>query len=214
MSGTKPKTIRLTSENVDEMAARETDFFRVRKEKEEEAAKAISPPGTFPHLPELLDRRRQQYLILDEVFDYQATYDRIYIVQVGAGEQETYKGGPIVRPETYEYAEQNTAPFGIIVSAGLKALDSIKSHGIDLGHIICHTRVSPYRIIVANPVLYGYEIQVLVAGDIAGSVDLARAMRSGKCRVEFDEETRQHNYVDEKGGVWNPAERVGSGDAV
>ena len=68
----------------------------------------------------------------------------------------------------------------IIVSAGTDALDNLRSHGMDLGHIVSIIREAPYGIRMAT--VYGkkHVLMIINVGDICASEDLAFEMREGR----------------------------------
>ena len=180
---------------------------------EEDAIKSkMSPPGAL-NLPSLLEERRWQFLITDGAFKKQAVYDRIYIHQLSESEGETYGDTQIIMPDVGRIREREEAPRGVLVSAGLRALDHIRSNGMDLGHIIAFVKNAPHRIpceTVRGKKRYVLEMN---AGDIVGSEDLAVALRRRQCHIKTfdvkDEATgtvqQQHLFVDQNQRTWNPS---------
>jgi len=165
-----------------------------RKKRRRELRKQISKKGAL-NLPPLLDKRRREYDVIDGAFQFQCTYDRILVKQISQfGDQETYGDTRIFMPHTMQESEKNTAPRGVLIGAGLSALDSLHSNGIALGHIVTFIRdaVWHYRI----GVIQGQDEYVLIlrAGDILGSEDLAQSMRAGKCRIHLDRDNK-HKLV-------------------
>lgn len=156
----------------------------------------MSPAGALG-LPELLDQRRLEYGIMDSAFTAAAAYDRIMVAQFSQMESETFgKDSKIVMPDTVREKELQSAPRGVIISAGLRALDDIRSNGMDLGHIIYFVRFSPWRI--RFDIVEGEQFFLLVlrSGDIISSEDTARNLRSGKLRCMADrvENRLEHVY--------------------
>ena len=136
---------------------------------------SLKPRGYY-NIPPLLDERRFQYAIPNGAFEQFPVFDKVYVHQIPTTERQTYSaGGSIIMPEARQAYERNTAPRGIIVSAGLQALDSLRSTGIDLGHIIRFKKFSPFIQTVDE--IDGHELQVMVIrdGDIVASEDLAKA---------------------------------------
>jgi len=180
----------------------------VKKEAKEESeylSGLISPKGTLG-LPELLDRRRLQHGIPDRAFEAQAMFDRIYVWQIWVHQEETFvPGGAIVQPANYRESDLRENPQGIILSAGLGALDHLRSNGADLGHHVNILHVQPWRIPVGIKDSEG--VLVLQTGDVSGSLDLRKALRRGKCRITVrmnEHGQRVHLYEDEQGQVWDP----------
>lgn len=149
-------------------------------------------PGVFG-LPPLLEERRLEYGIPDGAFKMQAVYNRILLWQIPDDDSETYKGTSIIMTSRAQERERDIAPRGIIISAGLSALDYLRSNGMDLGHIVSFVRLSPYEWrcdIVSTGI--PQECKILQAGDIIGSEDLAANLRSGKTVLK----TVQSNGLD------------------
>jgi hypothetical protein len=79
-------------------------------------------------------------------YPYQPAFDRIAVVVVpeDLATRETYaKDGLIVKPEAKKVDEAKISARGVIVGAGLGALDVMRSHGMELGHIVWVARLSP-----------------------------------------------------------------------
>lgn len=134
---------------------------------------SLAPAGTY-NIPMLLEERRLTYGIPNGAFESWPAYDKVYIYQIPLNERTTYTaGGAIIKPEARIAHDRNTAPRGIIVSAGLAALDSLRSTGIDIGHIVRFKKFSPFIQPVGE--IDGVEITVMVIrdGDIVSSEDLA-----------------------------------------
>lgn len=171
----------------------------------------ISKAGALK-LPNLLDQRRRKYEIPDQAFDVAPAFDRIFVWPVSDFDgQQTYGDTKILMTDVREKAEKYHTPRGILVAAGLRALDNLKSHGIELGDEIEFIESAPFlrRVgVYAGTELGMYELR---DGDITGSRDLAKRLRSGKVKVALksftDQEgrkTTQHVYVDEKGKFLAP----------
>lgn len=163
-----------------------------------------TPPGGIPGICPLLEARRFPYKIPNGAFKTQAAFDVCFVHQVSRFESETYGDTQIVMPKTAKKRVDEETPRGILVSAGLQALDHLRSNGIELGHMVSLIRLAPWRMPIDN--VLGAELYVLIlrTGDITGSEDLRVALAAGKCRIEFDKESRQHIYVDEQGQPWTP----------
>lgn len=141
----------------------------------EELEKSLAPRGTY-NIPLLLDERRFEYAIPNGAFEQFPVFDKVYIHQIAVDERLTYTdGGAILKPDAVVAYDRNTAPRGIIVSAGLQALDSLRSTGIDLGHIVRFKKFSPFIQPIAE--IKGRQLTVMVIrdGDIVASEDLANA---------------------------------------
>lgn len=178
-----------------------------------EVRKSQAKPGSL-NLPKLLEQRRLEYAIPDGFFKEQAVFDRIFLFQVRLTGRETFvDGGKIVLSQMGKQRELESAPYGIVISAGLTALDQLRSNGIDLGHIVGFIREAPWRKPV--DIVDGVEFyaMLLTVGDITGSIDLAESLVSGHCKIHERElassdgiTTIEHVFVDETGKMWNPSQ--------
>lgn len=167
----------------------------------------MSPPGGLG-LPKLLDERRFRYGIVDSCFDVHAAFDRILVFQIEPewAQGETYGSGPIIMTEGSRRKAKEEAPRAIIVSAGLKALDNLRSNGIDLGHIVHILRMHPWRLPVDLIDGIPEYLIILRDGDVVGSEDLATSLRLKKSQIRFDTITNEHALLDEHGKSWRPGE--------
>jgi hypothetical protein len=141
----------------------------------DELEKSLKPRGHY-NIPMLLDERRLEYGIPNGAFEQFPVFDKVYIWQVNmTARQEFVPGGAIVKTEQRIAHDRNTAPRGIIISAGLQALDALLSSGIDVGHMVRFKKFSPFIQPVEE--INGVELTVMVIrdGDIVASEDLARA---------------------------------------
>lgn len=183
---------------------------------DEEIRKHVAPLGKtgLPAaiMPPLLDRRRVEYLIPNEAWSSQPSSDTVRVWQVEDKTQATYvEGGIVVRPDAVRDQDRNESPKGILVAAGLLALDSLRSHGIELGHVVSLLRMSPFRMTCAVVGGKWKSTLVMHAGDIKGSDDTMDMLRSGelelrvvreKCREGY--EVERHVYVRKDGSTVNP----------
>jgi len=180
----------------------EEEKIRVVKEN-------MSPPGALG-LPKLLEQKRWQYGMPDQLFtNQQACFNKVLVHQIPEEESNTYAGGLILKTEVAKTRELVEAPRGIIVSAGLQALDELRSNGVDLGHTVGFTRLAPYRRPVATIAGQRLSLIVLHAGDIIDSEDLAKALKERRARViskPNEEGVMTHQFIDENGKLWSPVD--------
>jgi hypothetical protein len=160
----------------------------------------------------LVDLKRKKYGIPDEAFFNQCpAFNKILVAQIPEEESETYGGetGLIIKTEVAKTRELVEAPRGVIVGAGLQALDVLRSNGMDIGHTVGFTRLAPFRRPFATIGGEKLTLIVLVAGDIVDSEDLGQQLRARKVRVvakQNEEGVRIHQYIDERGQLWSPVE--------
>lgn len=189
----------------------DSDMLKGRdKEIAERKAKIIlertAPLRGIPGLPTLLDERRREYGITDGAFKFQASFDRVFIWQIAMQKGDKFEGSLIHMAESTQQRERNKAPHGIVVSAGLLALDTLRSNGIDLGHRVLFAHSAPYHI--RYDVIEGQEhhLIILTAGDIIGSEDLATNLTNRTVRIKQSDAAGypQHSFINEEGKPWTP----------
>lgn len=173
--------------------------LEVRKKLEEfvtlydrERPKHIAAPGAH-NLPPKLEERRLKWQIPDGVFRVAAgtVYDRILIYQIPLLSETLDDAKFIGGAGGFLYASQQTqekesreAPRGIIVGAGLQALDVLRSHGMDLGDIVYFCKNTVYTIKVDYIAGHWERVSLARMGDLVLSEDVALEMRSGNMKVE------------------------------
>lgn len=178
--------------------------FRAQLEKESgERRKVMAKPGALG-LPQLLEQRRLEYGITDGAFAMQPFNDNVLVAQLYRNADECFEGTRIIMTAQAREREREQTPQGIIVAAGLCALDSLRMNGIDLGHIVGFMRMAPWRI--ETDMIGGKydEVLVLRVADILGSVDLADMLRKGDMSTVFDQDQYEHHYEDADGNLWKP----------
>ena len=104
----------------------------------------MSPPGAL-HLPPLLEKHRLKYGIPDGFFKSQAAFDRIYIFPLDPDdEDDKVKGTRIFKPQATKLRDKQEGNRGVLISAGLTAMDRLMSHGIELGDIVMTNKNVPF----------------------------------------------------------------------
>lgn len=155
----------------------------------------MAPPGSF-NLPPLLEERRWRYGIPDNAFRVQASFERLLVWPIEPIEMASISSGAgIVIPDQVRERMKSGSPRGVIVSAGLKALDALRTNGMDIGHVVLYT----HYVIGTYPVMYadGKELKLLImtAGDITGSEDTMEAIKAGKMEIRWNPATNEHGYA-------------------
>ena len=163
------------------------ELIRQAEAESAEQKAQVAEAGAF-NLPEQLDKRRREFAIPDGAFRLQAVFDRCLVWQISDFEgNHATEGGLLVMPDTVADRELRETPRGILVSAGLTALDQLRSHGIELGDIVTMIRIAPYHIRCACIAHKWQYLVVLSAGDIIGSEDLAARVRAKETRLQVVE---------------------------
>ena len=168
--------------------------------------KHMSPPGALG-LPPLLEKRRLEMGLIDELFLQQATYQRLLLWALDPLEYEGGTSGDsgLYLPGKTIAREAAEAPRALIVSAGIDALDFLRSHGMDVGHIVTMCQECPYGIRVGIVSGKEFKLRIVDAGDIVASEDLGYEIREGRCEAFYDEGQNTHKYRDPRTGEpWSP----------
>lgn len=215
---------RQAEKEVEEKKARETLQMQRFQESEEARgaqeekfrAANVSPPGSIHGISPLLEQRRLKYAIPDGFFLSQACNNRVNVFQIDDDEGDTYGDGVIHKADYVKERSREQAPKGILMSAGLKAMDQAYANGYWIGHIINFVQLNPWRKPIAIKGGKHQYVMVMSCGDITDSDDLANYIRLGvveHARREFTNPDGtnevEHYYRDKKTGeVWNPADAV------
>lgn len=155
-------------------------------------------------IPPLLAKRIREYDIPDA--PGQAMFHRILIYQIpdDASARETFaEKGRIVMPETTKAVKKDRSPRGVIVSAGLQALDYMRDHGMELGEMVWFsphvpTRFDVNRLADGRQALFFF----MAVSDIIVSQDTPERLASGELTLTYaiGEHGGKHVYLrrDEK----------------
>lgn len=175
-----------------------------------EVSKRLSPRGKL-NLPRLLDERRLQYGIVDRAFTHhRALFDCVLVYQIPQFEGDTYGDGKIVMPEPGKRREELESARCVVVSAGQKALDELRSHGVDLGHIVHVCKHTPLRQRIDMVNGHAHYLLMVRPGDLTDSEDLAQAFVSGDVKIAAVKDERTGAFVhqlqlrDETTGEYSP----------
>ncbi len=156
----------------------------------------MSPPGAL-HLPPLLEAARLKHGIPDGFFRSQAAFDRIYVFPLDPeDDDEKIKGTNLFKAKLTKLKDKQEGSRGVLISAGLTALDRLMSHGIELGHVITTNKNVPFarrcEEILGVPMFF----LVMREADLAGSETLAEDLLAGRKRiVEVGDETGYQHQV-------------------
>ncbi|MDX2253283.1 MAG: hypothetical protein NW202_13440 [Nitrospira sp.] len=172
----------------------------------------MAPKGSLG-LPPLLDARRLKYGIPNGAFKQHMAFDWVMLWQIPSFEADdgTYGDTGLYLPDTGRAKKAEEAPRAILVSAGIAALDNLRSNGIDLGHIVGFVKHAPFR----KPVelLRGHELYAIICrdGDLVDSEDLAEAVTRGEVSIQrqsFPQPNgsvvEKHVFIDKGGKQWEP----------
>lgn len=175
---------------------------KLAEEIDESKREQMSPAGALG-LPDHLDKKRLEHGIIDDHFKVCAAFDRILLYQLPATEK-TFGKSSIIMPQISEKRKAQETPTGIIVSAGLGALDVMRSHGHELGDTVMFVKQGLWRITTGYVRHVDEHLMVLSVGDIVSNQDLAQRLIKGEVRYHFDEEEGGHYIVDRHGKKLKP----------
>ena len=181
---------------------------QARKRLEEEAAKHFPVVAPFP-IPKLLNDKRRKYGIPLSAFTSQPVFDQILVYQIPVDESKTYGESGLVKTDQTLKAELTEAPRGVIVAAGLTALDQLASHGVAVGHTIYFYQIAPLRMRL--PPIGGKTpaLVMIQARYVFGSEELAENLKTRKVRTIAKPNAdgiEEHFFCDENGKTWKPAD--------
>lgn len=171
------------------------------KQIDEDTKRQMSPPGALG-LPEKLEEKRLRYKIIDSAFDTQAAFERVFVWQLPLRE-ETFGNTGIVMPQVSRDREKRETPMGVIVSAGLGAMNILTTNGYELGDTVWFLKQGLWRIKVGFVRNIPVELMILSAGDIVGSMELADKLKRGGVRYRWDKEGSQW-YLERDGQQYQP----------
>lgn len=146
----------------------------------------IAPPGAIKRLPPLLEQKRLEHRIPDGAFRTQPVYDYVYVYQINGHVTNagTYgEDSKIYVPEVIQDADRQMVPTGVLISAGLTALDSLWSHGIELGHTVYFAQLAPYRLPIGMRDGVEEHVILLRSGLIRSSFEQRAALESGELQI-------------------------------
>jgi hypothetical protein len=153
------------------------------------------------HVKTLLDQRIRKFKI--PKWPGQAMYGRIIVYRLpdkAAARESFTKGGLIVKPESVASDTKWRSPRGVIVSAGLQAMDILRGNGMGLGEIIWMASHTPWRFEV-DRTTDGQSIEFffMQAGDVVISEDLLGRMAGGSAQIEIRD--GKHQFLLEDSAV-------------
>lgn len=153
-------------------------------------------------IPSKLEQRRQEWMIPDELFYFPATFDWVGVYQIRPVTGELQSDGVIIKPEQTQNIEVATASRGIVVTAGLSAMDSLSDHGIEIGDIVRFVRLSPWRQQIVRIGAEWFELVMLKPGDICADEDHWQRLQSREMRLARDDEDGKHYFKTSDGSVY------------
>lgn len=198
------KTTRWTDRDAanDNAAPAMRDHEAIKREKRTRLIKERMSPPEVLKLTARLERMRQRYLIPDGAFKSQATFDRIYVYPIDPfDDAEKIPGSFLFRANLTRMKDMQEGHRGVLISAGLTAMDRLASHGYELGDIVTTNKNVPFarrcEVIEEEQLFY----LVMRDGDLAGNESLMERIRAGERIIADagDEFTYEHQLADADG---------------
>lgn len=143
------KTTAWTNADRNQAVAKAPEFIdhelEAAKKRTEEIKALMSPPGALG-LPPLLEAQRLKYGITDNALRSQALFDRIHVFPIDheEGELVDKTAGGIFKPNTKKLRDKQEGNRGVLISAGLIAMDRLMSHGVELGDVVVTNKNCPF----------------------------------------------------------------------
>lgn len=194
----------------------EIRYIKIGHRVSDAIAARYMPPAGALRLSAHLDQRRLDWYIPYTAFRTQPVYDRIYVHQISAKKKrDKYTDdGLIWVPPDQQKGREQEASRGIIVGAGLGALDRMASHGIEVGDIIQFTRLSPFRQWYDHIEGQDMFLLALHGGDPISCEDLRVKLWDGRLKVVQveDESGVTHYYQDANGRKIRPLPAFDTGE--
>lgn len=135
---------------------------------------------------------------------YQPAFDRFVLVTIPepqAARDTFVEGGLLVTPESVRDRQKKASPRGVIVAAGLTAMDQLRGHGIGLGSIVWVARFSPWRHEVEKTKDgFSIEMMFLRASDVVGCEDTLKQLHDGELKIVYGEDGK-HRYEASAGAI-------------
>lgn len=171
----------------------------------------MSPAGAL-RLPPLLEAHRLKYGIPDGAFASQALFDRIHVFPIDAddGDKAEKTTGGIYKPTTTKLRDKQEGSRGVLVSAGLTAMDRLMSHGVELGDVVITNKNVPFARRCEELSNFTMFYLVMREADLASSESLMERIRAGQRRiVEVGDETGyQHQVAFDDDGAWSTRKKL------
>lgn len=184
-----------------EAAKRRTELIKAR----------MSPPGALG-LPPLLEAHRLKYGIPDGAFASQALFDRIHVFPIDHGEGEAVEKttGGIYKPATTKLKDKQEGNRGVLISAGLTAMDRLMSHGVELGDIVVTNKNVPFARRCEELSNFTMFYLVMREADLASDESLMDRIRAGERRIVEvgDPGQYEHQVASNDNGQWSVAKKA------
>ena len=183
---------------------RDTELEQAKK-RTEMIKKRMSPPGALRLAP-LLEAQRLRWGIPDGFFKTQAAFDRIFVFPLDQfdDDEKFAPGSPILRPKLTKMKDLQEGNRGVLISAGLTAMDRLMSHGYELGDIVITNKNVPFARRCESIGEEALHYLVMREADLAGNESRMERIRAGEQRIidAGDGFEYNHQVAENDNGEW------------
>jgi hypothetical protein len=195
-----------------ERAARmfEDPELAAAKKRTEQIKQHMSPAGALG-LPPRLEAARLKYGITDAFFKVQASFDRIFVFPLSLEDGEKVeKIGAIFKPQTTKLRDLQEGNRGVLISAGLTAMDRLMSHGYELGDIVITNKNVPFARRCETIGIESLHYLVMRDGDLAGNESQMERLREKQARIVDvgGPDGYSHQIASNDNGEWSTKKKV------
>jgi co-chaperonin GroES (HSP10) len=130
----------------------------------------------------------------------EACFERVivYCLPDSHAAREQTEGGIYIPTQRVD-TDKKRSPRGIVVSAGLKALDILRSNGMDIGELVWFAPHVPFRYVVGRKDNEDIEFKFMNVGDIVLSEDILGRVCEGE--IETHSYNNTHTYTKTENGI-------------
>lgn len=175
------------------------------KKRTAEIKERMSPPGALG-LPPALEAQRLKYGIPDGAFRSQALWDRIHVFPIDHEEGEAVEktAGGIYKPNTRKLRDKQEGNRGVLISAGLAAMDRLMSYGVELGDVVITNKNCPFARRCEELSTEWMYYLVMREADLASDETLLERMRAGEQQIvdAGGEDGYNHQLAANDNGSW------------
>jgi co-chaperonin GroES (HSP10) len=146
--------------------------------------KSLKVPIMTPRLAARLERHKAK------LPPFLPLFNRVFVYPVEEDDQPDTTAGGIVLAHTTK--QRLGAQRGILCAAGMQAMDTLYSYGVNLGDYVITMRLSPWSRFYVDREGRPHSVLILFASDITASEDLLSAHEKGDVWFEMNETGETH----------------------
>lgn len=171
----------------------------------------MSPPGALG-LPPALEAARLKYGIVDGAFRTQALFDRIHVFPIDHEEGELVEktAGGLYKPAATQLKDKQEGNRGVLISAGLTAMDRLMSHGVEIGDVVITNKNVPFARRCGDIQMHAMHYLVMRDADLASDESLQERIRAGQQRITDvgTPDAYSHQLAQNDNGEWVARKKV------